>query len=92
MSGASGKVPAAIHVTPEALDGGAIAYLNDGDVVTVDTEKGLLEAHNPAIFSRDLNHPALSNKKTGLGRELFGIFRDNISSAAQGASIFQREQ
>ncbi len=88
MSGASGKVPAVIHTSPEALDGGPIAYLQDGDVVTIDAEKGVLKAADDSIFDRPLEHPDLSANQYGIGRELFELFRKNTSPAEQGASIF----
>ena len=88
MSGASGKVPAAIHVTPEALDNGPIAYLQDGDIVTVDATNGILSAADEAIFAREITHPDLSGNNTGLGRELFALFRENAGPAETGASVF----
>ena len=88
MSGASGKVPAAIHVTPEAADGGALAKLRDGDPVRLDATSGSLDVLlEPAVWSarepieRDLGHYA-----TGMGRELFGGFRSTVTSAEQGAA------
>ena len=92
MSGASGKVPAAIHVTPEALDGGAIGYLQDGDIVTVDAKNGVLEAKDASIFDREIHHPCLEGNNYGLGRELFSLFRDTVGSASSGASIFHRDE
>ncbi len=88
MSGASGKVPAAIHVTPEALDNGPIAYLQDGDIVTVDAVTGVLSVGDNAIFAREINHPDLSSNDIGLGRELFDLFRKNAGPAETGASVF----
>jgi phosphogluconate dehydratase len=88
MSGASGKVPAAIHVCPEALDGGPLAYLRDGDIVTVDAVAGVLAAQDVDIFKRALVHPDLSGNETGLGREFFGVFRNCIGAARDGASVF----
>ena len=89
MSGASGKVPAAIHASPEALDGGPIAYLQDGDVVTIDAKTGQVFAEDGSIFSRSIEHPNLSENDHGTGRELFGIFRQHVGPAATGASVFQ---
>jgi len=83
MSGASGKVPAAIHVTPEALDDGPLAFLQDGDIVTVDA------AADASIFAREITHPDLSDNSIGLGRELFNMFRDNAGPAEAGASVFK---
>lgn len=88
MSGASGKVPAAIHMSPEALDGGPIAYLCDGDVVTVDANSGILSVENKEVFSRLLEHPDLTSNSFGVGRELFEIFRKNSGPAKTGASVF----
>jgi phosphogluconate dehydratase len=88
MSGASGKVPAAIHMSPEALDGGPIAYLCDGDVVTVDANSGILSVENKEVFTRLLEHPDLTSNSFGFGRELFEIFRKNSGPAKTGASVF----
>ncbi|MBX3566413.1 MAG: phosphogluconate dehydratase [Rhizobiaceae bacterium] len=90
MSGASGKVPAAIHVTPEALDGGAIARIRDGDLVRLDAEAGLLEVLvAPGEFaSRPLCEPELDDSQHGMGRELFAGFRGMVGRADQGASAF----
>ncbi len=88
MSGASGKVPAAIHVVPEALDNGPIAYLRDGDIVTVDAVLGILAVEDDTIFERKIEHPDLSSNNIGLGRELFDMFRKNAGPAETGASVF----
>ncbi len=88
MSGASGKVPAAIHVSPEALDGGAIAYLQDGDLVRVDAVKGELEILTDGVLDRVPAKADLSANQFGVGRDLFGTFRANVGSADTGASIF----
>ncbi len=88
MSGASGKVPAAIHVAPEALDNGPIAYLRDGDIVTVDAVLGVLMVEDDTIFEREIKHPDLNNNNIGLGRELFETFRKNVGPAETGASVF----
>jgi phosphogluconate dehydratase len=88
MSGASGRVPAAIHLTPEALDGGPIARLRDGDIIRIDGNGGTVCVHVPMedLTRRELavNHPALY----GSGRELFANLRASLSSADRGASIF----
>ncbi|MEM9715309.1 MAG: dihydroxy-acid dehydratase, partial [Pseudomonadota bacterium] len=89
MSGASGKVPAAIHASPEALDGGPIAYLQDGDIVTIDAITGQVFAEDGSIFSREITHPDLGENDYGVGRELFGIFRQHVGPAATGASVFE---
>ncbi len=88
MSGASGKVPAAIHVCPEALDGGAIGYLQDGDLLRVDAVKGELEILTPGVLDRSPATADLSANQRGVGRDLFGAFRQNVGSADTGASIF----
>ena len=90
MSGASGKVPAAIHVTPEALDGGPIARLRDGDLVRVDAESGVLEALVDAdeFAARDVVLPDLAANGFGMGRELFEGFRRMAGRADAGAAVF----
>jgi phosphogluconate dehydratase len=89
MSGASGKVPAAIHVTPEALDGGSIARLRDGDIVALDAEAGTLnvELSPETLQSRPLAVCDLELHAHGYGRELFQMFRANVSGAELGASV-----
>jgi phosphogluconate dehydratase len=88
MSGASGKVPAAIHVTPEALAGGALARVQDGDMITLDAERGLLkvDVDETSLAARPVHDPDLSHHRHGTGRELFGLFRTHVSGAEQGAS------
>ncbi len=88
MSGASGKVPAAIHVSPEALDGGAIARLQDGDILRVDAERGALEILTEGVLDRPAAQADLSANEAGLGRELFANFRRAVCSADSGATIF----
>ncbi|NOD62644.1 MULTISPECIES: phosphogluconate dehydratase [unclassified Ruegeria] len=88
MSGASGKVPAAIHVCPEALDGGAIARLQDGDILRVDAVQGQLEILTEGVLDRPVATADLSANQHGVGRDLFGAFRLNVGSADTGASIF----
>jgi phosphogluconate dehydratase len=92
MSGASGKVPAAIHVTPEALAGGPIARLRDGDVIRLDCTEGTLEAKpdEPAWMHRALPAAPVGHQ-WGTGRELFAPFRRGVSPADQGATIFAFE-
>ncbi|HET8818208.1 MAG TPA: phosphogluconate dehydratase [Xanthomonadaceae bacterium] len=95
MSGASGKVLAAIHVVPEAADFGAIARLRDGDPVRIDAEAGTLEALVDATAweAREVEHGPLEANRTGMGRELFGLMRLNAGTAEQGAcSLFVAEQ
>ena len=88
MSGASGKVPAAIHVTPEATDGGALAKLRDGDPIRLDATTGMLTTlvDSDVWESREPVTSDLARYHAGLGRELFGTFRHNVTSAEQGAS------
>ncbi len=90
MSGASGKVPAAIHVTPEVKSGGPLGRLRDGDVVRLDAEAGTLEALvDPAEWaSRGAPPPPSEDAEHGCGRELFGLFRGAVSGAEAGASVF----
>ncbi|WP_299847596.1 phosphogluconate dehydratase [uncultured Roseovarius sp.] len=88
MSGASGKVPAAIHVTPEAVDGGPIAKLQDGDLLRVNAVTGALEILNPAAKDRPAATADLSANTAGTGRELFTMFRNSVGAATVGASIF----
>ncbi|MBK9220245.1 MAG: phosphogluconate dehydratase [Uliginosibacterium sp.] len=90
MSGASGKVPAAIHMTPEAAALGVIGKICDGDMIELDAENGVLNvdvaegvlAMRPyASFNRD--------QQFGMGRELFGVFRGAVSDAEQGGMVFE---
>jgi phosphogluconate dehydratase len=90
MSGASGKVPAAIHLTPEALDGGPIAKVRDGDLIRLDAVAGTLTVLVPAEewAARPLASEDLSAAHFGTGRELFAQFRACVGPADHGASIF----
>ena len=90
MSGASGKVPAAIHLTPEAVDGGPIAKIRDGDVIRLDADGGTLEvlADRAKFKARDTATADLTSHHAGTGRELFTAFRAITGRADQGASIF----
>ncbi len=87
MSGASGKVPAAIHVSPEAADGGPLARLRDGDVVRLDADKGTLEAIGVDLSARSPAEADLTGNGTGVGRELFEVFRKNVGLASTGAAV-----
>ncbi len=89
MSGASGKVPAAIHVTPEAVDGGAIAKIKDGDMIRLDAIAGTLEVLVDAaeFAARAPATPDLSGNEFGLGRELFAPLRRVAGAADMGASV-----
>ncbi|WP_421704477.1 phosphogluconate dehydratase [Aliiroseovarius sp.] len=86
MSGASGKVPAAIHVSPEAMDGGPIAKLQDGDLVRLDADKGTLEVLTEGFAARTPATADLSANEQGIGRELFDVFRKNVGLASTGAA------
>ncbi|UJW83313.1 phosphogluconate dehydratase [Hydrogenophaga sp. SL48] len=88
MSGASGKVPAAIHLSPEALADGPIARVMDGDWITLDCERGVLELEVDAatLAARSAVLPDLTHNEHGTGRELFGLFRAHASTAESGAS------
>jgi len=89
MSGASGKVPACIHVAPEAAAGGALARLRDGDLVRVDATTGRLEALVEDFGSRPAVTPDLTGNAHGIGRELFALFRQNAGPATTGACALQ---
>jgi phosphogluconate dehydratase len=87
MSGASGKVLAAIHLTPEAVDGGAIARIRDGDLLRIDSEAGAVDALVEAA-EWEARAPAplpLAGNRHGTGRELFGLMRAAAGTAEQGA-------
>lgn len=86
LSGASGKIPAAIHVTPEAAKGGPLAQLQTGDRIRLDATNGTLHVLDD-IRLRPLAQSNLKSQHAGLGRELFSAFRHIVTSAEQGASI-----
>jgi phosphogluconate dehydratase len=91
MSGASGKVPAAIHVSPEALpglsgDGGAIALIRDGDMIRVDAVAGTIDALVDAGEWAERTPAPAPPAADGFGRELFGMFRGLADEAEKGAS------
>ncbi|MGP2491363.1 phosphogluconate dehydratase [Mesorhizobium sp. PUT5] len=90
MSGASGKVPAAIHVTPEALEDGPIGRVRDGDVIRLDAEAGTLEVLVPAgeLALRPTATADLAVNEFGMGRELFAGLRRMAGRADTGASAF----
>ncbi len=90
MSGASGKVPAAIHLSPEALHDGPIARIKDGDVVRLDAVAGTLQLLVPED-EFNTRHPARredDDYASGMGRELFAVMRDAVAGAEAGASVF----
>jgi phosphogluconate dehydratase len=91
MSGASGKVPAAIHLCPEALDGGLIAKIHTGDMINLNGETGELSllVDEQKLASRETSIFKVNGHHQGMGRELFGFMRRNLSSAETGAcSLF----
>ncbi|OZG75305.1 phosphogluconate dehydratase [Hahella sp. CCB-MM4] len=90
MSGASGKVPAAIHVYPEAANGGALAKIQNGDLVRLDAKAGTLEllVEEAELSQRPLAQVDLSSRNVNFGRELFGAMRQNAGNPEQGASVF----
>ncbi len=94
MSGASGKVPAAIHLCPEALDEGLIAKVQNGDMITVNGETGELILHvsDDELAKRDLALFNINGHHQGMGRELFGFMRKNLSTAETGACSLLSEQ
>lgn len=91
MSGASGKVPAAIHVTPEALDGGAIGKIKDGDIIRLDAEKGVLET-GADLSGRETSSHDIDADRWGAGRELFAGIRSLVGGAEDGAMTFDLEE
>ena len=94
MSGASGKVPAAIHLVPEALDGGLIAKIKTGDMILVDGISGELSllVDEKELGQRELSLFDAKHEHSGMGREIFGFMRNNLSGAELGAcSLFENE-
>ncbi|MEO0410800.1 MAG: phosphogluconate dehydratase [Pseudomonadota bacterium] len=95
MSGASGKVPAAIHMTPEALDGGVIGHIRDDDMITFDVAAGTLSIDVPEddLRAREPLQSHVEDERWGTGRELFAGMRQLVTSAEQGAiSMMLTEQ
>jgi phosphogluconate dehydratase len=92
MSGASGKIPAAIHLTPEAEDGGPVAKIRAGDLIRIDAVAGRLEVLVDAAdwAAREPVRADLAHYHTGLGRELFASFRAAVGPADQGAAVIGR--
>jgi phosphogluconate dehydratase len=88
MSGASGAIPAAIHVTPECLAGGPLEKVQDGDIIHLDSYTGVLEARVPdeVLRNREVTRPDLSRNDFGIGRELFATFRAAAGDAEAGAA------
>lgn len=95
MSGASGKVPAAIHVTPEAYDGGMLAKVLDGDIIELNSETGELTLHvsDEELAKRDPKQADLAHHQVGMGRELFAGVRGSLTGAEEGAcSLFVAQE
>ncbi|HHU4125982.1 TPA: phosphogluconate dehydratase [Klebsiella michiganensis] len=88
LSGASGKVPSAIHVTPEAYDGSLLAKVRDGDIIRVNGQTGELTllVDDAELAARQAHIPDLSGSRVGTGREMFGALREKLSGAEQGAT------
>lgn len=92
LSGASGKILSALHVTPESADGGAIGLIQDGDLVTIDTARGSLDvAVDPAVLASRAPARANAAAPLTLGRDLFSIFRASVGRADQGAASLWAE-
>jgi phosphogluconate dehydratase len=87
MSGASGKVPAAIHVAPEAAKGGPLARLRDGDILRLDAEAGTLDCLATDLDQRQPLSADLSANSYGIGRELFEVFRRSVGTSETGACV-----
>ncbi len=90
MSGASGKVPSAIHVTPEAASGGVIGKIEDGDQIRLDCDNGTLEllVDDEVLKQRRSAEYDAASYRYGMGRELFGVMRRSVNGAAEGACTF----
>jgi len=90
MSGASGKVPSAIHLTPEALKDGIIAKIQDGDMIRLNCHESLLEllVDEDVLAQREIQHPDLSKNYSLMGRELFSMMRSSCNGANEGACSF----
>jgi phosphogluconate dehydratase len=94
MSGASGKVPAAIHLTPEAYKGGLIAKIHTGDIIEIDTQTNALTLHvtEDELAKREFAKIDMSGSHEGMGRELFAGMRSTLTGAEQGACSLFVEQ
>ncbi len=86
MSGASGKVPAAIHITPEAMDNGVIGKIKDGDEIEIDAISGHINL-NENYAERALKFPNDRNDQSSFGRNLFSLLRQNATNAENGAGL-----
>jgi phosphogluconate dehydratase len=87
MSGASGKVPSALHVSPEAAAGGMLARLRDGDMLRLDAEAGRLDVLTEGVAERAPASFDPAANAHGTGRELFELFRRNVGLASDGAGV-----
>jgi phosphogluconate dehydratase len=94
MSGASGKVLSAIHVTPESADGGPISRVRDGDRIRIDADAGTIDIDMPdgAWQSREPHRADLAANRTGMGRELFAMMRAQVGTAESGGSALWADE
>ena len=95
MSGASGKVPAAIHVTPEAYDGGMLARVQNGDIIELDADTGTLalQISDQELAAREPKQADIEHHRVGMGREMFAGVRDLLTGAEEGAcSLFSSQE
>jgi len=83
LSGASGKVLSAIHLVPEAVNGGAIAKIEDGDIIEINAHTGVVNIENVDLNTRQVHFSVAKN--LGVGRELFSVFRAHVTPADEGA-------
>ena len=87
MSGASGKVPSAIHISPEAAVGGPLARVRDGDFIRLNASAGSLDNTAVDFAERSVVNANLHGNGNGVGRELFDVFRRNVGLASAGAAV-----
>ena len=87
MSGASGKVPSAIHISPEAANGGPLAKVQDGDLIRLDAVQGIIDCLEDGFDARTPVEADLADNGHGVGRELFRAFRENVGLASNGAAV-----
>jgi len=91
MSGASGKVASAIHLYPEAIEGGIISKIENGDIIEMDIKSGVIKlfVDKEVMKKREIKNIDLTKNRHGFGRELFSAIRENVSSSESGATIFK---
>jgi phosphogluconate dehydratase len=91
MSGASGKVASAIHLYPEAIEGGLISKIENGDMIEMDIKNGTIKllVDKETLEKREVKLLDLDKNRHGMGRELFSTIRENVSSSESGATIFK---